>query len=66
MEIWDELKPEGSKQELFKRLSKLGPEATRTLRGARALPDPGDQRHHGSPGRPPDRPEEDAASPGSR
>ena len=28
VEIWDELKPEGSKQELFKRLSKLGPEAT--------------------------------------
>jgi phosphohistidine phosphatase len=27
VEIWDELKPEGSKQELFKRLSKLKPES---------------------------------------
>jgi phosphohistidine phosphatase len=28
VEVWDELKPEGSKQELFKRLSKLKPEST--------------------------------------
>ena len=28
VEIWDELKPEGSKLDLFKRLSKLKPEAT--------------------------------------
>ena len=28
VEIWDELKPEGSKQELYKRLSKLKPEST--------------------------------------
>jgi phosphohistidine phosphatase len=28
VEIWDELKPEGSKQELFKRLSKLKPESS--------------------------------------
>lgn len=28
VEIWDELKPEGSKLELFKRLSKLKPEST--------------------------------------
>jgi phosphohistidine phosphatase len=28
VEIWDELKPEGSKQELFVRLSKLKPETT--------------------------------------
>jgi len=27
VEIWDELKPEGSKQELYKRLSKLKPES---------------------------------------
>src|ERR1700691_4179283 len=27
VEIWDELKPEGSKQELFARLSKLNPES---------------------------------------
>jgi len=28
VEIWDELKPEGSKQELYKRLSKLKPECS--------------------------------------
>jgi phosphohistidine phosphatase len=28
VEIWDELKPEGSKQELYKRLSKLRPESS--------------------------------------
>jgi phosphohistidine phosphatase len=28
VEIWDELKPEGSKQELYKRLSKLKPESS--------------------------------------
>ncbi len=28
VEIWDELKPEGSKQELFKKLSKLKPESS--------------------------------------
>jgi phosphohistidine phosphatase len=28
VEVWDELKPEGSKQELFKRLSALSPEAS--------------------------------------
>ena len=27
VELWDELKPEGNKNEFFKRLSKLGPEA---------------------------------------
>jgi phosphohistidine phosphatase len=28
VEIWDELKPEGSKQELYKRLSKMKPESS--------------------------------------
>ncbi len=28
VELWDELKPEGSKQELFRRLSRLKPEST--------------------------------------
>lgn len=58
VEIWDELKPEGSKQELYKRLSKLKPESIVLCVGHEPYLFSDDQRGHGPSGPAQDRTQE--------